>query len=248
MYKGLRVVVVIPALNEELAIGHVINDLWCLRSPEQVCIIDHIAVCDNGSTDKTAAIADFCGAHVVSQPIAGYGLACLTAIDSLPESDIVLFVDGDRSCDISQAILLLEGIFSGDDVAIGSRTLGSMEPGSLTIPQQFGNWFAAFLIKILWNYKVTDLGPFRAVRTRALRQIQMNDQSFGWTVEMQVKSIILGLQMNEYPVDSVVRLGQSKISGTVKGSINAGIGILSMIAKLKLKFKKTSKLIATNTN
>ena len=100
----------------------------------------------------------------------------------------------------------------------------------------------------MWNYKVTDLGPFRAVRTRALRQIQMNDQSFGWTVEMQVKSIILGLQMNEYPVDSVVRLGQSKISGTVKGSINAGIGILSMIAKLKLKFKKTSKLIATNTN
>lgn len=246
MYKGLRVAVVIPALNEELAIGHVINDLWGLRSSEQVCIIDHIVVCDNGSTDKTAAIADFCGAHVVSQPVSGYGIACLTAIDSLPESDIVLFVDGDRSCDISQAVLLLEGIFSGDDVAIGSRTLGSMEPGSLTVPQQFGNWFAAWLIKILWDYKVTDLGPFRAIRTRALVQMDMKDEAFGWTVEMQVKSIILGLQMKEYPVDSVVRLGKSKISGTVKGSINAGIGILSMIAKLKLRFKKTSKLIATN--
>lgn len=248
MYKGLRVAVVIPALNEELAIGHVINDLWRLRTQEQACIIDHITVCDNGSTDKTAAIADFCGAHVASQPISGYGIACLTAIASLPESDIVLFVDGDRSCDISQAISLLEGIFSGDDIAIGSRTLGSMEPGSLTIPQQFGNWFAACLIKILWNYKVTDLGPFRAVRTRALMQMDMKDQAFGWTVEMQVKSIILGLQMNEYPVDSVVRLGKSKISGTVKGSVNAGIGILSMIAKLKIKFKKCSKLIATNTH
>lgn len=248
MYKGLRVAVVIPALNEELAIGHVINDLWCLRSPEQVCVIDHIVVCDNGSTDKTSVIAEFCGAHVVSQPIAGYGIACLTAINSLPESDIVLFVDGDRSCDISQAMLLLEGIFNGDDVAIGSRTLGSMEPGSLTIPQQFGNWFAAFLIKILWNYTLTDLGPFRAVRTRSLAQMGMKDQAFGWTVEMQVKSIILGFQMNEYPVNSIVRLGKSKISGTVRGSINAGIGILSMIAKLKLKFKKYSKLIATNTH
>ena len=248
MYKGLRVVVVIPALNEELAIGHVINDLWSLCSLEQACIIDHIVVCDNGSTDKTALIADSCGAHVVFQPISGYGIACLTAIDSLPESDIVLFVDGDRSCDISQAILLLEGIFSGDDVAIGSRTLGSMEPGSLAIPQRFGNWFAAFLIKILWNYTVTDLGPFRAIRTRSLVQMGMKDQAFGWTVEMQVKSIMLGLQMNEYPVDSVVRLGKSKISGTVKGSVSAGIGILSMIAKLKLNFKKYSKLVATNTH
>ena len=248
MYKGLRVVVVIPALNEELAIGHVINDLWRLGSGEQISIVDHIVVCDNGSTDKTSMIAEFCGAHVVPQPVAGYGIACLTAIDALPESDIILFVDGDRSCDISQGIWLLEGIFNGDDVAIGSRTLGSMEPGSLTIPQQFGNWFAAYLIKILWNYKVTDLGPFRAVRTRALRQMHMKDESFGWTVEMQVKAIILDLQMNEYPVDSVVRLGKSKISGTVKGSVNAGIGILSMIAKLKFKFRKTSKLIATNTH
>ncbi len=233
MYKGLRVSVVIPALNEELAIGKVIDALWQLGAKESEAIIDSIVVCDNGSTDQTAAFASFCGAVVVSQPIAGYGIACLTAISHLPECDVVLFVDGDNSCDILQATTLLEGVYSGDDLAIGSRTLGFRDPGALTIPQRFGNWFAALLIHFFWGHKVTDLGPFRAIRTRALQQLHMQDQAFGWTVEMQVKAIIKGLRINEYAVNSKVRIGTSKISGTIKGSVSAGIGILSMIATLK---------------
>ena len=162
----------------------------------------------------------------------GYGIACLTAIAKLPACDIVLFVDGDDSCFIEQAILLLNGIIDGDDLAIGSRTLGHIEPGALTKPQLVGNWIASHLIRLFWQHKTTDLGPFRAIRFSSLQALNMADETFGWTVEMQVKAVIHGLKVSEYPVDSKVRIGQSKISGTVLGSIKAGIGILSMIAIL----------------
>jgi glycosyltransferase involved in cell wall biosynthesis len=233
MYKGYRVAVVIPAQNEEGAIAKVIAGLWRLRLGNESNIIDDIVVCDNGSTDNTALYAGQSGAIVVYQPTPGYGIACLTAIAQLPECDIVLFVDGDDSCFIPQALTLLEGIAQGDDVAIGSRNLGEIEPGALTIPQRFGNWLSAKLIFIFWGYRLTDLGPFRAIRFSTLKELHMQDKTFGWTVEMQVKAIIQKKIMHEYPVNSKVRIGTSKISGTIKGSIKAGIGILSMIAKLR---------------
>lgn len=240
MYKGQKVSVVIPALNEQLAIGIVVQHLFALKTADNENIIDHVVVCDNGSTDKTSEVASEAGAVVVKQTIPGYGIACLTAIANLPQCDIVLFVDGDDSCFIPQATRLLDGIINGDDLAIGSRTLGTIEQGALTGPQLFGNWLSSRLIQFFWRQKVTDLGPFRAIKTPVLHAIKMQDKTFGWTVEMQVKAIINGFIVNEYPVDSKIRIGQSKISGTVIGSIKAGVGILSMIAKLRLAYKKNA--------
>ncbi len=240
MYKGNQVSVVIPALNEEKAIHIVVKKLLMLQQNNQA-IIDEVVVCDNGSTDNTAEAAKNAGARVVFQKQTGYGVACLTAISALKTCDIVLFVDGDDSCDIEQALHLLAGIVNGDDLAIGSRTLGCIAPGALTKPQLFGNWLSSRLIYQLWKQQITDLGPFRAIRYQALKKLRMQDKTFGWTVEMQIKAIMLQLNMSEYPVDSKVRIGQSKISGTLSGSVKAGIGILSMIAKLYLtnKLKQT---------
>lgn len=232
MYKGLKTCVIIPALNEELAISKVIKQLLALRHCEQN-IIDHIIVCDNGSSDNTSTCAELAGAEVVKQNTPGYGIACLTAMEHLPHCDIVLFVDGDDSCFAPQALTLLEGIYQGDDLAIGSRTLGQIERGALTPVQLFGNALSAWLINFFWHCRITDLGPYRAIRSSQLKQINMQDRSFGWTVEMQVKCIQRGLKVSEYAVDSKVRIGESKISGTIKGSVKAGIGILLMIAKLR---------------
>lgn len=240
MYKGHKVCVVIPALNEEQAIDIVVRNLVNLNINKQA-VIDHIIVCDNGSTDNTESVAIAAGAQVVKQSIPGYGIACLTAIEHLPNCDIVLFVDGDDSCIISQGISLLEGISRGADLTIGSRTLGKAAVGALTGPQVFGNWLSSYLITLFWGQKITDLGPFRAIRYSSLKSLQMADKTFGWTVEMQVKAIICGMDVREYPVDSKVRIGESKISGTVSGSVKAGIGILSMIGKLYLSQSKLKK-------
>jgi glycosyltransferase involved in cell wall biosynthesis len=233
MYKGQKVVTIIPALNEELAIDIVVRHLVSLTANDKL-VIDQVIVCDNGSTDNTAEVATLAGALVVKQSMPGYGIACLTAMECLPSCDIVLFVDGDDSCFIDQTPSLLDGIINGDDLAIGTRTLGKIERGALTRPQMFGNWLSSHLITLFWGQKITDLGPFRAIRSGSLRAIDMQDKTFGWTVEMQVKAIICGMQVSEYKVDSKVRIGESKISGTLVGSIKAGIGILSMIAKLFL--------------
>ncbi len=236
MYKELKVVAIIPALDEEEAIGNVVeglNQLSIQYEGREQKIIDHVIVCDNGSTDRTAQVSESHGATVVKEPRMGYGQACLTAIKALPECDIVLFVDGDDSCKITDAIPMLEGIDQGLDVAIGSRVMGTMQRGALTVPQRFGNWLAAQLIHWFWEYKITDLGPFRAIRTQALNSICMQDKAFGWTVEMQIKAIQYGYAMSEFPADSKVRIGQSKISGTIKGTIGAGRGILGTIFKLR---------------
>lgn len=240
MYKGQSVVAIIPALNEELAIKKVVSQLLALRANEQQ-VIDEVIVCDNGSTDSTAQVAAEAGAVVVRQDIPGYGIACLTAMERLPNCDIVLFVDGDDSCFAQQALPMLEGIVNGDDLAIGSRNLGHIEKGALTSTQMFGNWLSSHLITLFWGQKITDLGPFRAMRRDSLMAIDMQDKTFGWTVEMQVKAIICGMQVSEYSVDSKVRIGESKISGTLSGSVKAGIGILSMIAKLYLKKRRIVK-------
>lgn len=231
MYKGHSITAIIPALNEELAIDIVVRNLVALTRDETL-VIDKVIVCDNGSSDRTAQVARDAGAMVVRQDTPGYGIACLTAMAHLPQTDIVLFVDGDDSCFIEQAIPMLDGIVFGDDLAIGSRTLGHIEKGALTPPQMFGNWLSSHLITLFWGQKITDLGPFRAMRSDSLSAIAMKDKTFGWTVEMQVKAIICGMQVSEYSVDSKVRIGESKISGTLSGSVKAGIGILSMIGKL----------------
>jgi glycosyltransferase involved in cell wall biosynthesis len=235
MYRGQRISVVIPALNEQQAIAHVINDLWKLEGADGQSVIDEVVVCDNGSTDNTAQVSFKAGAKIVFQKQPGYGIACLTAIGSLHACDIVLFVDADDSCFIPQGIPLLDAIADGADLAIGSRTLGKMEEGALTGVQLFGNGLSSFLIRLLWKQPITDLGPFRAIKYSVLKQLNMLDERFGWTVEMQVKTIQHQFITVECPVDSKVRIGESKISGTLKGAIGAGFGILSMIAKLRLR-------------
>lgn len=245
MINGEHVSAVIPALNEEQAIGKVVSQLMALRNAEQQPLIDDIVVCDNGSHDNTACVAAEAGARVVYQPTPGYGIACQTAIAQLRTTDIVLFVDGDDSCVISQARGLIEAVAASTDtdtntstdisadLAIGSRVQGHMESGALTLPQRCGNWLATGLIRLLWQQRVTDLGPFRAIRYSALHQLSMVDCRFGWTVEMQVKAIQLGMTTTELVVDSTRRIGTSKISGTLRGVIGAAHGILGTIIKLR---------------
>ncbi|MCY3564669.1 MAG: glycosyltransferase family 2 protein [Gammaproteobacteria bacterium] len=237
MYKNLRVGAVIPALDEEKNIGVVVGSLLALHSEsEGQGLIDDLVVCDNGSADATAEVARQAGARVISEPVAGYGMACLTAIRELREVDVALFVDGDQSCHVEQSEALLAAIAAGADLAVGSRVLGKMERGALSIPQLAGNHVASLMIRVLWGHRITDLGPFRAIRTEALERIEMRDEAYGWTVEMQVKAIQHGLRIAEVPVDTARRrYGKSKVGGTLKGIIGASVGILSTILKLRLK-------------
>jgi glycosyltransferase involved in cell wall biosynthesis len=234
MYKNKKIAVVIPARDEEKSIGLVVKDLLDLQNEQQTGLIDDIVVCDNNSTDLTTQCAKAAGARVIYEKTPGYGTACLTAIAALEPTDIILFTDGDHSFKASQALRLLDAIISGADLVIGSRVLGKIESGALTIPQIMGNRLASFLIKGLWKQKVTDLGPYRAIRVSALKRLDMMDTAYGWTVEMQVKAIQHDLLMVEVPVDTKKRhAGKSKVGGTIRGTIGAGVGILSMIAKLR---------------
>ena len=242
MYRGLTVGVAIPALNEEQSIGRVVDDLRRLRNPEDSSVVDDIVVCDNGSSDATADRAVEAGARVVEENYRGYGSACLAAIARLQPTDVVLFTDADHAFHAGQATRLLDAIVAGADLVIGSRALGRRESGALTVSQLMGNRLATFLIRWLWGQPVTDLGPYRAIRTRALSALGMRDKTFGWTVEMQVKAIQHGFQVVEVPVDTRARIGVSKISGTVRGVLGAGFGILSMIAKLRWHQTKNAPL------
>lgn len=245
MYRGLRIGVVIPARDEAPAIDGVVRGLLAL-SGDTGRVVDAIVVCDNGSRDGTGALAGAAGARVVTQPLPGYGRACLTALAALPSVDVVVFVDGDRSVIPEQALLLLDAVAAGADLAIGARPLGRVEPGALTPPQRFGNGLAVWLIRLFWGVRFCDLGPFRAIRSTALESVQMRDETYGWTVEMQVKAMQRGLCVLEVPVDTLCRLGRSKISGTLRGVIGAGIGIISMIARLKWRDRQRAySVVAT---
>ncbi len=237
--------VIIPALNEAPSIGRVIDGLLALSVSDghepSLRVVDDVVVGDNGSTDDTAAIAHRAGAQVVTETDPGYGSACLAALSAPVEKDIVVFVDGDHSVVADELTTLLDPIVEGADIVIGSRTLGNCHKGALSIPQRFGNRVAGILIRVLWNTKVTDLGPFRAVTNEALSKIGMQDRRFGWTVEMQVRAIQLTLKMVEVPVTTRVRIGKSKIGGTVKGVIGASQGILGTIFKLYLKGRKSGE-------
>ena len=228
----MSVGVVVPALNEEAAIGRVVRDLVSLREGG-TRIVDDIVVCDNGSRDATASVAEAAGARVVRECRPGYGAACLAALAALDSPDVVLFTDGDHAFKAKQATRLLAGIHAGADLVIGSRTLGHREPGALTRSQEAGNRVATLLIRLLWGSRVTDLGPYRAIRSDALARLQMADRAFGWTVEMQVKAAQRGMATEEVAVDTRTRIGQSKISGTLRGAVGAGFGILATIAKLR---------------
>ncbi len=227
---------VIPAQNEEDNIASVVEDLVALRGPDGNRLIDDIVVCDNNSNDATAQRASKAGARVVSQRKHGYGIACLTAIAALKPVDVVLFVDGDQAFKVEQATLLLQTIERGADLVIGSRILGEMEPGALSLPQVVGNQVAGLLIRLLWRQRTTDLGPFRAITSKALTKLQMTDETFGWTIEMQIKALQHKMTVVEVPVDTLKRkYGKSKIGGTVRGVVLASIGILGMIVKLVMQ-------------
>lgn len=239
-HKNKHIACIIPARDEAESIGLVIEGLQQLKNSDDQTLIDNIVVCDNGSTDETSAIAQSFGVNVVKQPQPGYGIACLTALNKTKDSDIILFIDGDNAFRTEQAQLLINSVANGVDLAIGSRALGHIEKGALTPPQRFGNWLACHLIRFFWSRTVSDLGPFRAISQDALKKLNMRDESFGWTIEMQIKAIQQGMMVVEHPVDTYCRLGYSKISGTIKGTIGAGIGILGMIAKLRWgQHKKT---------
>ena len=222
--------VIIPAYNEEQSIGHVLRDI-----PSG--LVRDIIVCDNNSTDQTASVAQSAGATVVRQIRKGYGSACLKGMAHIAEKaeapDIIVFLDGDYSDYPDQMPLILEPILhQGKSLVIGSRALGKSESGSMTIPQIFGNWLATSLIRVIYGYRFTDLGPFRAITYPALLSLNMEDPDFGWTVEMQVKAAKKGLACAEVPVDYKRRIGVSKVSGTIKGTIMAGYKILWTIFKL----------------
>ncbi|MCC6815152.1 MAG: glycosyltransferase family 2 protein [Saprospiraceae bacterium] len=222
--------VIIPVLNEENSIGLVIQKL-----PKN--LIRNVIVCDNGSTDSSIQVARQSGAIVVYEPERGYGAACLKGLDFIEnleeKPDCILFIDGDYSDYPEESTGLLEAIqIDGYDLVIGSRVLGNAGKGSLTPVQKFGNWLSTKLIHFLYQYSFTDLGPFRSIRYKSLLKLDMKDRNYGWTVEMQVKAAKFKLHTKELAVSYRKRVGKSKVSGTLKGSIMAGYKILYTIFKL----------------
>ncbi|MDD2725566.1 MAG: glycosyltransferase family 2 protein [Methylovulum sp.] len=233
MYQNLHITAIIPALNEEQAIAQVVGNLLALQDFSGRPLVDAVIVADNGSNDATAALAQAAGASVVFEPRRGYGAACLAAIAHIKATDVVVFVDGDGSVNARQVGYLLAPIAKGADLVIGSRTLGYIQAGAMTWAQQVGTAGVAAIIGLLWSAKVSDLGPFRAIRHPALQALGMQDTTYGWTVEMQVKALQLDFTIVETPVDCLVRLGKSKISGTVRGVFGAVIGMLGMVMRLR---------------
>jgi len=228
------VAVLIPALDEEPALPGVLASIPAAGPGWRV---GRVLVVDNGSRDRTAAVARAAGATVVAEPRRGYGAACLAGLAHLRRRppDVVAFLDADQSDDPEGLPLLLAPIVAGKaDLVIGSRTLGEREPGSLSPPQAFGNRLATALLYLLFGLRATDLGPFRAIRWPALESLGMRDRDYGWTVEMQARAARAGFAVGEVPVRYRRRLGRSKISGTVRGVLGAGWKIPVTIARVRL--------------
>ena len=228
---NIRVAVIIPAFNEEQSIANVLNDI----PGDQV---NEVVVCNNASSDQTARVAESSGATVVHEDRKGYGYACLKGMAYLqakPENeqpDIVVFLDGDYSDHPEQIVDVLQPILSGGmELVIGSRALGQRTKGAMLPQQIFGNWLSTQMMKWIYGSSFTDLGPFRAIRWKSLLALDMQDKTYGWTVEMQVKALKHGLACTEVPVDYRKRIGVSKVTGTVKGTIMAGIKIIFTIFK-----------------
>lgn len=220
--------VIIPAYNEADSIGHVINDI-----PNSV---DEVIVVSNNSTDNTEINAKNAGATVLSETRKGYGYACLKGLDYVSKQDIkpdiVVFLDGDYSDYPHELTKIVTPIIEQNiDFVIGARVKSKRENGSMTFPQIFGNWLATSLMKLIFGSSFTDLGPFRAIKYDKLLALNMQDKTYGWTVEMQLKALKQKLTYTEVPVNYRNRIGVSKVSGTIKGAIFAGVKILSWIFK-----------------
>jgi glycosyltransferase involved in cell wall biosynthesis len=226
----MRIVVVIPALDEERSLPKVLAEI-----PRP--LVSEVVVVDNGSRDRTAEVARASGATVVSEPRAGYGQACLTGIAHLAARppDVVIFIDGDYSDRAAEMVDLVKPLVEDRaDFVVGSRVLGEREPGALAPHALWGNWLASLLIRALYGYRFTDLGPFRAIRYETLLSLEMQDRDYGWTAEMQAKAARAGVRAIEVPVSYHRRIGKSKITGTVKGTVLAGYKILTTIVRVRL--------------
>jgi glycosyltransferase involved in cell wall biosynthesis len=227
-----EILVIIPAFNEAQSIGQVISEI-----PD---LVSEIIVVNNNSTDNTAAVATAAGATVLFEEQMGYGYACLKGINYAAKRSktphIIVFMDGDYSDYPEDLHKVIAPILAGDvDFVIGARDKAMREEGSMTPQQVFGNWLATFLMRVLFKARFTDLGPFRAIRYEQLIALEMEDKTYGWTVEMQLKVLKKKIAYTEVPVRYKKRIGVSKVSGTVKGSIFAGIKILGWIFKYSLK-------------
>ncbi|WP_109302454.1 glycosyltransferase family 2 protein [Aquimarina sp. AU474] len=220
--------VIIPAFNEEESIAHVIKEI-----PD---IVSEVIVVSNNSTDNTESVAKNAGATVLIEKQKGYGYACLKGMQYIAtketKPEIIVFLDGDYSDYPAELINIVKPIINDDiDMVVGSRVKELREAGSMTFPQIFGNWLATSLMKLFFKAKFTDLGPFRAIKYDKLLSLEMVDKTYGWTVEMQLKVLRKRYSYKEVPVHYKKRIGVSKVSGTIKGAIFAGVKILSWIFK-----------------
>ena len=232
----MRVSVVIPARNEEGSVGAVVREMLATG------LVGEVVVTDNGSRDGTAAEARAAGATVVSEPRAGYGRACLAALAEVRRRppEVVVFVDADRSDDPADLGALLAPLVHDEaDLVIGSRVLGQragrVERGALLPQARWGNALACALMRLRWDARFTDLGPFRAIRWEAYERLGMRDETFGWTAEMQVRAVRAGLRTTEVPVAYRKRVGKSQITGTVNGTVRAGTKILWTVGTHSLR-------------
>ena len=230
--KNPRIKVIIPAFNEADSIGLVIQDI-----PD---VVDEVIVVSNNSTDQTEENARKAGATVLSETRKGYGYACLKGMDYVAEQaekpDVIVFLDGDYSDYPEQLSAIIQPILQENiDFVIGARVDRLREEGSMTFPQIFGNWLATRLMRLFFGARFTDLGPFRAIKYEKLLALKMEDKTYGWTVEMQLKAIKQKLSYVEVPVNYRNRIGVSKVSGTLKGAVMAGVKILGWIFKYSLK-------------
>src|SRR6201993_551783 len=228
----MRVSVVIPTHNEAQAIGRVLADL-----PSQ--LVTEVIVVDSNSTDGTPDLARKMGAQVIQESRRGYGRACLTGLSNSQNPDVVVFLDGDYSDRPAELPILLAPIVEGRaDITLGSRLGGKSNAGALPWHQAFGNRLAAGLVRLLYGAKISDLGPFRAARAEVLRALELEEATYGWAVEMIVKGAVAGFRIVEVPVSYHPRIGKSKISGTVKGTIGAAWFILSRIVRYYFQRRK----------